>query len=357
VKLAIVSTPFVRVPPRNYGGTELVIHELVSGLTRAGHMVTLFATGDSRARDVRFVYREPVWPPDPNTEAIHCSQTARDIARERFDAVHAHLPGMIAFAEVLGAPLVYTIHHERDERLLDVYRRHPGVRYVAISARQAEMHPELDCEVVHHGLDPERYPAGAGDGNYAAFLGRLAPCKGPDVAIAAARSAGIPIRVAGEVHPADATPQWRALMDNELRQPGVDYVGLVSGEAKIRFLGRARALLMPVRWEEPFGLVMIEAMLCGTPVIAFGRGAVAEVVEEGLTGYVVQDEREMASVLKRLPGLDRAACRRRAQERFSSARMARDYELLLARAAGRALLSFDSTKGPSEPAESPSVAG
>ena len=341
VKIAIVSTPSLPVPPRCYGGTELVIHELVCGLSRAGHRITLFATGDSQARDLRFVYREAVWPPDPGAERIHCSQAARDIARERFDVVHAHAPAMLAFASVLGAPLVYTIHHDRDERRADLYASLPDVHYVAISARQAELLPELDCDVVHHGLDPDRFPPGRGEGDYAAFLGRLVPAKGPEVAIAAARAAGVRIRLAGQVHREDVTPGWHDLIDRALGQPGVEHVGPVAGEAKVRFLGAARALLMPVRWEEPFGLVMIEAMLCGTPVIALAGGATPEIVDEGVTGLVVQDEREMAGALRAVTAFDRGACRERARERFSAARMVRDYERVYARAAGRALFTLE----------------
>jgi glycosyltransferase involved in cell wall biosynthesis len=350
VKVAIVSTPFVRVPPRSYGGTELVIHDLARGLARAGHIVTLFATGDSEAANLRFVYREAVWPPTAEAEQVHCAQSARDVMREQFDLVHAHTPGMLAFADVLGAPLVYTMHHDRDERRAALYRSHPEVRYVAISARQGATHPEVESAVVHHGLDPERYPPGRGEGDHAAFLGRLAPCKGPDIAIAAARSAGVPIRLAGEVHREDATPAWRATMARALRQPGVEHVGPVSWDAKALFLGAARALLMPVRWEEPFGLVMIEAMLCGTPVIAFVGGATPEIVDDGVTGFLVQDEREMAAALRYVSNIDRAACRRRAQARFSSSRMVHDYERVYARAAGRSLLSF-------EPPEAPTATG
>lgn len=320
------------VPPRGYGGTELVVHELVRGLTGAGHHVTLFATGDSRAPDLRFVYPAPVWPPDPQAEVVHCKHAARAIARERFDVVHAHTPSMVSFGEGVGAPCVYTLHHVHDDRLTEVYRRRRGVHYVAISARQAQLEPQLACQVIHHGLDPQSYPLDRGEGDYAAFLGRLAPCKAPDLAIAAARAAGLSIRLAGEIHPVDATPDWMAVMASALAQPGVLHLGEMGGARKARFLGGARALLMPLRWEEPFGLVMIEAMLCGTPVIAYARGAAPEIVDEGTTGFLVEDEDEMAAVLAQLDRFDRPGCRLRAAARFSSARMVRDYERVYARA-------------------------
>jgi glycosyltransferase involved in cell wall biosynthesis len=307
-----------------------VVHELARGLAAAGHDVTLFATGDSRWRDLRFLYRSAVWPPDPRTELAHCRHAARVVAADQFDVVHAHVPGMVLLADELEVPLVYTLHHARDGQLTQMYRRQPGIEYVAISARQAELEPEIRCHVIHHGLDPEGYTLGRGEGGYAAFLGRLAPCKAPDLAISAAVAAGIPIRLAGEVHAADATPAWNQVVANALSRPGVQHLGQVGGDRKTRFLGGARALLMPLRWEEPFGLAMIEAMLCGTPVIAFARGAAPEIVDEGITGFLVDDEGEMARVLAALEGFDRMACRRRAQSRFSSERMVREYERVYA---------------------------
>lgn len=333
VQIALVSTPFVAVPPRGYGGTELVVHELARGLVAAGHQVTLFATGDSHGPDVRYVYPHAVWPPDPQAELRHCAAAARAIAREPFDVVHAHAPALLPLASALGAPLVYTLHHARDERLTAAYVAHPEVDFVAISGRQAQLHPELACQIVHHGLDPARYPAGRGERDDAVFLGRLVPCKAPDVAVAAARRAGIPIRLAGAVHAGDATPAWQAALGAALARPGVLHLGTVAGDRKLELLAGARALLMPLRWEEPFGLVMIEAMLCGTPVLAFPRGAAPEVVEEGVTGFLVDGEEEMAAVLAGLGRFDREACRRRAQARFSARRMVRDYEQLYRRAA------------------------
>jgi glycosyltransferase involved in cell wall biosynthesis len=290
--------------------------------------VTLFATGDSRGPDVRFVYARPVWPPDAQAELHHCAAAARVIARERFDVVHAHVAAMLALASGLGAPLVYTLHHAHDDRTARTYLKHPEVQFVAISARQAQLETGLACRVVHHGLDTSRYPAGDGARDDAVFLGRLVPCKGPDVAVAAARRAGVAIRIGGSVHALDVTPEWRGTLAAALGRPGVTYLGAVGGHRKLELLGGARALLMPLRWEEPFGLVMVEAMLCGTPVIAFRRGAAPEIVEEGVTGLLVDDEDEMVAALARLARFDRAACRRRAQARFSARRMVSAYERL-----------------------------
>jgi glycosyltransferase involved in cell wall biosynthesis len=327
VRIALVSTPFAAVPPRGYGGTELVVHELACGLREAGHSVTLFATGDSEG-DVRFVFEKPVWPPDRAADLVHCRAAARDIARGGYDIVHAHTPSILAFAGRFEAPMVYTLHHARDGELSRVYERTPGVRYVAISARQAALHPELACDVIHHGLDPRRFPRGAGDGDHAAFLGRLSWCKGPDAAVQAARLAGVELLIAGERHADDAPPGFDDELTRALAAPHVKVLGEVTGGRKLALLAGARALLVPLRWEEPFGLVMIEAMLCGTPVIAFPRGAAPEIVDEGVTGFLVNGVEEMGAVLGSLESFDRSGCRRRAQGRFGAHRMVADHVCL-----------------------------
>jgi glycosyltransferase involved in cell wall biosynthesis len=337
VRIALVSTPFVAVPPRTYGGTELVVHELAHGLARAGHEVTLFATGDSAAEDLRFLFRRAIWPPDPYLELLHCAHAARSIRAGSFDVIHAHSPAMLAFAEELGAPLVYTLHHARDERLSRFYAERPSVRFVAISRRQAELEPGLASEVVHHGLDPARYlplAVHASARPYAFFLGRLSWCKGPELAVEAASRAGLELLVAGKPHGGDSPPNWEEqVLRPALASPGVHWVGEADLAAKRRAFSGARALLVPIRWEEPFGLVLIEAMLAGCPVVAFPRGSAPELVEDGVTGLLVEDAREMAAALVRLERFDRAACRRRAVERFSSERMTRDYLAVYERAA------------------------
>jgi glycosyltransferase involved in cell wall biosynthesis len=339
VRIAMISTPNVPVPPATYGGTELIVYELLRGLESDGHDVTLFATGDSRARRLRFLFDRAVWPPDLEVERRHNLAAARVIARGHFDVVHAHTAAILSTGIALGAPLVYTVHHDHVQRLTELYRARPDVHYVAISQRQAALEPLLTWHVVHHGLDPSRFPLGSGEGDYAVFLGRFSPCKGPDLAVAAARAAGVPIHLAGEIHSSeDVDPAWSAEVSRLLSLPGIVHVGKVGGARKARLLGEGRALLMPLRWEEPFGLVMIEAMLCGTPVIAFRRGAAPEIVEDGLTGFLVDDDvDEMASVLAHMDGFDRARCRRRAQERFSAARMVREYQRIYEEAAAGAV--------------------
>jgi glycosyltransferase involved in cell wall biosynthesis len=327
VRIALVSTPFVAVPPVAYGGTELVVNDLARALHAAGHEVAVFATGDSEIPGLRALLPAAIWPPDPYVELVHVRFAAREIARGRFDVVHVHSPAALAFAREMGAPVVYTLHHARDERLARYYALVPPVQRVAISRRQAELEDPPPEHVVHHGLDPALYPPReAPDGGYALFLGRLSWCKGPELAVDAARRAGLSVVVAGSIHRDTSPPAWHEdVLEPALAERHVRWIARVDLPTKRRLFSEARAFVMPIRWEEPFGLAMIEAMLAGCPVIAFRRGAATEIVEEGVTGRLVDDVGEMADALRDLRGFDRGACRRRARERFSAARMARDY--------------------------------
>jgi glycosyltransferase involved in cell wall biosynthesis len=333
VRIAIVSTPFVAVPPPRYGGTELVVHTLAQALASSGHDVSVFATGDSEAPGLRALVPSPVWPPDPYVELAHARFAAREIARGGFDVVHVHAPAAVAFASEMGAPVVYTLHHPRDERLSRYYGLVPPVRRVAISRRQAELEDPTPEHVVHHGLPPSLYPAADGRGEYAFFIGRLSWCKGPELAVEAARLAGIGIVVAGAIHRDEAPTGWHEhVLEPALAEPHVRWIAEADLDDKRRLFAGARALLMPIRWEEPFGLVMIEAMLAGCPVIAFPLGAAPELIEDGVTGHLVDDAAGMAAALRAVRRFDRARCRARARARFSAARMARDYVAVYAEA-------------------------
>ncbi len=336
MRIALVSTPFVRVPPLGYGGTELVVHVLARALGRMAHEVTVFATGDSRAPRLWSFFDRAVWPPDPYAEILHCRAAAREIGGGRFDVVHAHVPAMLAFADELDAPLVYTVHHHHDDPSLSrYYAAVPGpVWRVAISARQAALASPPVQAVIHHGLEPAMYPECGPGGDEAFFLGRLSWVKGPEIAIEAARRAGLRIAVAGEVHGDEAPPGWAdEVLAPALRAPNVRRVGRADLAAKRRLFARARALLVPIRWEEPFGLVMVEALLAGCPVIAHARGAAPEIVEDGENGFLVHGAEEMAEALGRAAALDRRAIQARARVGFGADRMAAEY-VAVYRAAG-----------------------
>lgn len=340
MRIALVSSCAVSVPPRAYGGTELIVAELAKNLTRLGHDVTTFATGDSEPAggQLRWRFEKAVWPPYESAELRHAAHAWQEITAGGFDIVHTHqAPSLALSAMARSIRTVYTIHHCRDERYIDLYRDFPHATYIGISRRQVSLAPEVPVEdVILHGLDPDLYDAGRGDGGYVAFLGRLAYEKGPHFAIDAARRAGVPLRMGGGVHPVD-TEFFELEVRPRLRDKtgGVEWLGELSHVPKVSLLGGARAMLFPIAWEEPFGLVMIESMLVGTPVIGFPRGSVSEVIEDGVTGYIVRDVDEMARRIREIGSFDRARCRARACERWSSLRMAREHEALYERVLSR----------------------
>lgn len=344
LRVAVISTPFLSVPPPHYGGTELVVAELVDGLLERGADVTVFATGDSRggfrrACEVRAVFASAAWPPDPFVELEHCAFALREIASDEapFDLVHAHTPSFLPLARRLlpETPLVLTLHHGFDPSLTGLYQRHADVAFAAISARQLELMGPLErSAVIHHGLSPDRYRLGEVRADAVAFLGRLARVKAPHLAVDVARVAGLTLRIGGEPH-AEDRDYFREEVSPRLRQPHVEYLGAVDHPRKLELLSTARALLFPIDWEEPFGLVAVEAMLCGCPVVAFPRGAVPELIEEGVTGFIARDPEHMAQLLvgpAHPERFDRGRCRARAATRFSARRMVDDYLELFERA-------------------------
>jgi glycosyltransferase involved in cell wall biosynthesis len=338
--IAMISTPLIPVPPRDYGGTELIVHELVEGLLDREHQVTLFATGDSQTRaDLHALYDEAIWPPEPFTELDHVSWAMRRAAEGRYDVVHAHSPCAVALARLIpGLPLVYTIHHAQEPPLSRYYAHFPEVDFVCISGDQCRRETgPASCTVIHHGLDADRYEWRERPEPYVCFVGRLAREKGPVTAIDAAARAGVPIRMAGSVHPPDQA-YVEAKVLRRLSGAGVTWLGPIGPDLKIPLLRDARALLAPIEWNEPFGLILIEALLSGCPVVAFGRGSVTELVEHGVTGFVAASEDDMVELIR--PGgpveaLDRRRIREIAVRRFHRSRMVADYERVYQAAAAR----------------------
>jgi glycosyltransferase involved in cell wall biosynthesis len=334
VRIAQVAPLFESVPPRLYGGTERIVSYLTEGLVRRGHDVTLFATGDSvtRARLVpagaRMALRLDAtvddWVPH------HVAQLRGVVDRARsFDVIHNHI-GYVGFPLLLAtsAPMLTTLHGRLDlPDLVPVFGAYPEARLVSISdAQRAPFAKARWCGTVYHGLPESLYPLGRGDGGYLAFLGRISPEKRVDTAIRVAHATGMPIKIAAKVDRADA--RYFEEVIRPLLDGGVEFIGEIGGDDKARFLGAACALMFPIDWPEPFGLVMIEAMACGTPVIALRRGSVPEVLDHGVTGFVCDDEDALIAAVGAIDTIDRGACRRTFLRRFTDERMVDEYERL-----------------------------
>ncbi|MDR3620455.1 MAG: glycosyltransferase family 4 protein [Paludisphaera borealis] len=357
MRIAQVAPLFECVPPKLYGGTERVVSYLTEELVRQGHEVTLFASGDSET-SARLVpsCRRALWQEPGCLETLpHHVRLVEMVAAEahRFDLIHFHID-YVHFPVVgrLPCPTVTTLHgrlHPPDQEGL--FETCSEVPLVSISDDQRRPIPSANWQAtVHHGLPLDLHTFRDAPGTYLAFLGRVSPEKGLDRAIEIARRAGMPLRVAARIYP-EERPYYERVIEPLLRaSPWVEFVGEVGGAAKDDFLGNAHALLFPIEWDEPFGLVMIESMACGTPVIAFRRGSVPEVMVHGVTGFVVEDVAEAEEALGRVPTLSRWACRRTFVERFGAARMAMDYLAVyrrlvgggsrpIARGAGRAFLA------------------
>lgn len=312
------------------------MYELAEGLVARGHDVTLFATGDSRtAARLEALYDAARWPPESLTEWNHLSWALARVRRDRYDVVHCQQPGALAMSRLLPTPMVYTLHHAREVELSAYYRHYPWIWFVAISERQRQLEVALPrIAVIHHGLDPTPYLGPTRAGEYVCFIGRLSQVKGPHTAIDVAERAGVEIHVAGAIHDDDDDPDFA---DREVRprlaRRHVRYLGPIGLERKARLLRNARALLAPIAWEEPFGLIMVEAMHAGCPVVAYPRGAAPEIVEPGVTGFLARDAAEMVDIVRtRLDGFDRDRCRARAAVRFGRARMVEAYEAYYGRA-------------------------
>ena len=331
MKIAQIAPLVESVPPTLYGGTERVVSWLTEELVKQGHEVTLFASGDSRTA----ARLEPVVPQGLRLAGIHDSLPYNMIMLDQvaarsheFDVLHFHIDFFhYPLFRRMAHKTLTTLHGRQDlPELPDIYRAFPHMPLVSISDSQRRPVPPVNWRgTVHHGMPPRLLKEGKGDGGYLAFLGRICADKGILPAIEIARRAGLPLKVAAKVDPADREYFESHVAPMLAQSPHVEFIGEICDRRKPEFLGGAKALLFPISWPEPFGLVMIESMACGTPVIAFDSGSVPEILEDGLTGYVVKDVEEAALAVHRLDRLFRPSIRSRFEERFSAAAMAREY--------------------------------
>jgi glycosyltransferase involved in cell wall biosynthesis len=331
MRIAQVAPLAESVPPPGYGGTERVVGYLTEALVRLGHEVTLFASGDSRT-SAELIPCSPraVRLDDSVVDPIaHTVVELECVAAEarRFDVIHWHLDYFhFPMSRRLKVPHVTTLHGRLDiPDLQPIYDEFGDMPVVSISNDQRAPLPQARwIETVHHGMPLDELEPRVASGEYLAFLGRISPEKRADRAIEVARRAGMPLRIAAKIDDVD-----REYFDNEieplLEADHVEFVGEIGPEEKAEFLGHARALLFPIDWAEPFGLVMIESMACGTPVIAYRSGSVPEVIDDGVSGFIVEDIDGAVDAVRRLDELDRGAVRAAFEARFSVERMARDY--------------------------------
>jgi glycosyltransferase involved in cell wall biosynthesis len=332
MKIAQIAPLVESVPPRLYGGTERIVSYLSDELVRLGHDVTLFASGDSVSSANLVPCAAMALRLDSNVrDPIPYYMLMLDRVRERadeFDILHFHIDQFhFPLFRPIARRTVTTLHGRQDlHDLKPLYLGFSEMPLVSISNHQRKPVAGSNfVATVHHGIPPDLLkPNYHPRGGYLAFLGRISPEKRPDRAIEIAQAVGIPLKIAAKVDKVDEA-YFREQIAPLLNRPGIEYIGEINEFGKSEFLGEARALLFPVDWPEPFGLVMIEAMACGTPVLAFRQGSVAEIIDHGLTGTIVESMDDAVRMLPQALALDRRKVRRRFEERFTATRMANDY--------------------------------
>jgi glycosyltransferase involved in cell wall biosynthesis len=334
LKIAILAPTWFAVPPTGYGGIELVVSLLADGLVDAGHEVTLFASGDSLTKaNLSYIFEqapsELIGRSLPEIRhALACYERA-----DEFDVINDHsgIPAA-ALGGLVQTPVLHTIHgpldtHEAQHAYASIAEVSPGVGLISISENQRRPMPDLPwAATIPNAIDLSIYPSKPHKGDYLLFLGRFSPDKGAHRAVAVAMELGLPLKMAGKNREPKERQYFAELVEPHLGHGGIEYLGEVTHGEKVELLQDARATLFPIEWEEPFGLVMVESMACGTPVIATRHGAVPEVIEHGVSGIIVDNYRQMAAALDEADELDPNECRRYVEERFAPERMVGDYE-------------------------------
>jgi len=342
MRVALISPPFLPVPPPKYGGTELFIAQLAEGLKASGVDVVVYTNGESTVSvETRWLYKNKQWPLrgeifDNIEDFNHASWSIQDAAAD-CDIIHLNnVPALMFTRFVKSSKFLYTVHHVHEDHLSRLYQFFPEVEYVTISDFQREHEAMPRMRTIHHGIDLSWYRLQSSKREYLSFLGRIAPIKGTHIAIEIAKKSGIPLKIAGEVQPV-----FRDYFETKIK-PHIDgkfieYVGEADVQLKNELLGNSLAMLFPIQWNEPFGLVMIEAMACGTPVLALSGGAVEEVVKDGISGFVCRSADEMVVRAKSIAGVfNPSNIRQYCQQYFSVDRMAADYLALYQELAGEA---------------------
>jgi glycosyltransferase involved in cell wall biosynthesis len=330
MRIAVIAPPWVPVPPPAYGGTERVLDDLCRCLVADGHDVLLYATGDSTCPVERAWTFETARGTDqtsPAAELRHVIEAYDTVRRWGADVVHDHTIAGPFYAERYPDLAVVTTNHGPfDGDLVQLYRRLADrVPIIAISHHQAATARGIaTAAVIHHGLDLDAFPVGTGRDGHALFLGRMSHDKGVHTAAQVARAAGVPLRIAAKMRES-AEHEYFNQWVKPLLGDGVEYLGEVGGDAKVSLLANAMCLLNPIAWPEPFGMVMIEALACGTPVVATACGAAAEIVDDGVTGFLRSDTDSLVAAMTYVAGLDRGSCRAAAEARFSAKRMAAEH--------------------------------
>lgn len=311
----------------------MFVAELARGLQLRDIDVIVYANGESTIDvPLRWIYPQGEWPLQSDVETTlkglnHFAWAVRDAAQE-VDLIHINSAPGLSFSRFVDVPMVYTVHHTYDASLTEFYRAYPEVSYVTISNFQREKLRLPRMRTIHHGIDLSLYPLQERKREYLSFLGRIAPAKGTHLAIEIAKKAGIPLKIAGEVQPIYRS-YWEATVKPMVDGKFIEYVGEVGMEEKIELLSQSLAMVFPVQWDEPFGLVMIEAMACGTPVLALPGGSVREVVKDGVNGYVRESAAELAKCARELK-LPARTVRGSMEKLFSVERMTQDYIKLYA---------------------------
>ncbi len=340
MRIAMLAPLYEPVPPPLYGGTERVVYYLTEELVRRGHDIVLIASGDSRTSARLIAVCDGAMNRQPATTdpvAYHVLQLGMMIRHAReFDLIHSHCDfRAVPLADVCGTPVVSTNHNRLDvPENVSIIRRYPDAPVTALSySHKRQLTSARWLGVCHNGIPVDSFPFRGQPGSYLAFVGRLSPEKGPLHAIEVSEQTGIPLKIAGKINVWERD-YFESTIRPRLRHGPIEYVGELDEESKRQFLANACALIFPICWPEPFGMVTIEAMATGTPVLAFPMGAVPEIVDDGVTGFVCQDVASMVARAWDIPKLDRGASRRRVAQYFSERSMADAYEAVYARFVG-----------------------